>query len=219
MLDSGPVECRWVVGADGEKSRVREWAGLEDTRQLIAPLRIPPPLSNYAVGRLRRNLLGLRLTDLCYADRSRGNLRGCDLARLAPPAGASIAPAPGTFRQIEESHPSTTAERGAVSATRRLARVYRNNVVLVGDASGSVDAITGEGLRLGFEQGMALAKALEANDLRLYAAAHRAVGAASRFHGRSDVVARSFCVAAAARAARAFGRSGNLRYAASDARG
>src|SRR5580700_1681275 len=31
MLDSGPIECKWVVGADGEKSRVREWAGLEDT--------------------------------------------------------------------------------------------------------------------------------------------------------------------------------------------
>jgi flavin-dependent dehydrogenase len=45
--------------------------------------------------------------------------------------------------------------------------------VLVGDASGSVDAITGEGLRLGFEQGMALATALEAGDLRMYAAAHR----------------------------------------------
>jgi flavin-dependent dehydrogenase len=36
-----------------------------------------------------------------------------------------------------------------------------------------VDAITGEGLRLGFEQGMALAEALEAGDLNVYAAAHR----------------------------------------------
>jgi flavin-dependent dehydrogenase len=70
------------------------------------------------------------------------------------------------------SAPSTT-ERGAVSATRRLARVYRGRVVLVGDASGSVDAITGEGLRLGFEQGMALAAALADGDLRAYAAAHR----------------------------------------------
>src|SRR6185369_8995535 len=24
-LGNGPVECKWVVGADGEKSRVREW--------------------------------------------------------------------------------------------------------------------------------------------------------------------------------------------------
>ena len=73
--------------------------------------------------------------------------------------------------------------RGAVSATRRLARVYRNRVALVGDASGSVDAITGEGLRLGFEQGMALAQALEAGDLRIYAAAHRQLAKRPAFMG------------------------------------
>jgi flavin-dependent dehydrogenase len=76
------------------------------------------------------------------------------------------------FERLKNA-PVTTAERGSVSATRRLARVYRDRVVLVGDASGSVDAITGEGLRLGFEQSMALAKALEAGDLSDYAAAHR----------------------------------------------
>src|ERR1019366_7690867 len=32
VLDSGPIECKWVVGADGEKSRVREWTGLGATR-------------------------------------------------------------------------------------------------------------------------------------------------------------------------------------------
>jgi flavin-dependent dehydrogenase len=79
---------------------------------------------------------------------------------------------PELFERLKNV-PVTTAERGAVSATRRLERVYRNRVALVGDASGSVDAITGEGLRLGFEQGMALAMALETGDLRVYAAAHR----------------------------------------------
>jgi flavin-dependent dehydrogenase len=67
---------------------------------------------------------------------------------------------------------ATSTERGAVSSTRRLPRVYRGRVLLVGDASGSVDAITGEGLRLGFEQSLALAEALAENDLSAYAAAH-----------------------------------------------
>jgi menaquinone-9 beta-reductase len=66
-----------------------------------------------------------------------------------------------------------TPERGAVSATRRLARIDHGRVILVGDASGSVDAITGEGLRLGFEQGMALADALARGDVESYRAAHR----------------------------------------------
>jgi flavin-dependent dehydrogenase len=46
-------------------------------------------------------------------------------------------------------------------------------VALIGDASGSVDAITGEGLCLAFRQAVALADALEAGDLRLYQAEHR----------------------------------------------
>jgi flavin-dependent dehydrogenase len=79
---------------------------------------------------------------------------------------------PELFGRLKSAAVSST-ERGAVSATRRLAQVYRGRVALVGDASGSVDAITGEGLRLGFEQGMALAAALACGDLRAYAAAHR----------------------------------------------
>jgi len=38
------------------------------------------------------------------------------------------------------------AERGAVTVTRQLKSVHRGAVALVGDASGSVDAITGDGL-------------------------------------------------------------------------
>jgi flavin-dependent dehydrogenase len=79
---------------------------------------------------------------------------------------------PELFKRLKNSTSATT-ERGAVSATRRLARVYSGRVLLVGDASGSVDAITGEGLRLGFEQGLALAEALADNNPGAYAAAHR----------------------------------------------
>src|ERR1019366_9352933 len=67
-------------------------------------------------------------------------------------------------------------ERGAVSASRRLRAVWRGNVALVGDASGSVDAITGEGLCLLFQHAAALAAALERGDLSLYQSEHRRVG-------------------------------------------
>jgi flavin-dependent dehydrogenase len=55
----------------------------------------------------------------------------------------------------------------------RLRRVARGNVALFGDASGGVDAITGEGLRLAFAQAAALAGALAAGDLSRYERAHR----------------------------------------------
>ena len=56
---------------------------------------------------------------------------------------------------------------------RQLRGVVRGNVALVGDASGSVDAITGEGLCLGFHQAIALADAMKCGDLAKYATAHR----------------------------------------------
>ena len=52
----------------------------------------------------------------------------------------------------------------------------RGNVALIGDASGSVDAITGEGLCQAFQQSEALVTALIAGDLTPYAKAHRAIG-------------------------------------------
>jgi len=55
----------------------------------------------------------------------------------------------------------------------RLKRIYRDNVVLIGDASGGVDAITGDGICLSFHQAFALANALKTNDLRYYQKAHR----------------------------------------------
>ena len=66
-------------------------------------------------------------------------------------------------------------ERGAVTATARLSAVTRDNVALVGDASGGVDAITGQGHCQAFQQSEALAGALLAGDLASYAARHRRI--------------------------------------------
>jgi 2-polyprenyl-6-methoxyphenol hydroxylase-like FAD-dependent oxidoreductase len=44
---------------------------------------------------------------------------------------------------------------------------------LIGDAAGTMDAITGEGLSLGFRQAFALADALAADDMQAYEEAHR----------------------------------------------
>jgi flavin-dependent dehydrogenase len=64
-------------------------------------------------------------------------------------------------------------ERGAITAMQSLVGVWRGNVALVGDASGGVDAITGEGMRLAFQQAFAVAEAMESGDLSEYGRAHR----------------------------------------------
>ncbi len=48
------------------------------------------------------------------------------------------------------------APRGSITLGRTLHRVASCNIALIGDASGSVDAVTGEGLALGFRQAEAL---------------------------------------------------------------
>jgi len=64
-------------------------------------------------------------------------------------------------------------ERGAITLMHALRRVSGGNVALVGDASGGVDAITGEGMRLTFQQATAVAEAIARGELRIYEEAHR----------------------------------------------
>jgi flavin-dependent dehydrogenase len=64
-------------------------------------------------------------------------------------------------------------ERGGITASRRLRNIVRDRTILIGDASGSVDAITGEGLSLAFHQAIALADSLASGDLASYQAEHR----------------------------------------------
>jgi 2-polyprenyl-6-methoxyphenol hydroxylase-like FAD-dependent oxidoreductase len=82
---------------------------------------------------------------------------------------------PAVAARLSGSHPGTR-EQGAVTPTRKLESVYRGRTALVGEASGSVDAITGEGLSMSFQQAVALAEAMSSGDLASYQAAHRRIG-------------------------------------------
>jgi menaquinone-9 beta-reductase len=65
--------------------------------------------------------------------------------------------------------------RGALTTTRKLRRVTAGNVALTGDASGSADAVTGEGIALSFRQALLLAEAIAGDDLAIYEAGHPAI--------------------------------------------
>ena len=67
-----------------------------------------------------------------------------------------------------EGVPLLSSRRGAGPFRQRTRARTAGRVLLVGDASGYVDAITGEGLRLGFAQALAAVSCIVANDPRRY---------------------------------------------------
>jgi flavin-dependent dehydrogenase len=173
--DEGPVRARWIVGADGGDSAVRRWAGLDacvrESRRygFRRHYRVAPWtgfMELYWSDGCQLYITPVSPTEVCVAVLS-GNPR----LRLDD----ALPRFPEAMRRLRGAEASTP-ERGAVTASRRLRQVCRGNVALVGDASGSVDAITGEGMCLLFQHAVALAAAIEAGDLRLYRAAHRRAG-------------------------------------------
>jgi flavin-dependent dehydrogenase len=174
------VRARWIVGADGGNSLVRRWAGLDACRR---------DSRRFAYRRHYQIAPWSEFMEIHWGD-------GCQLY-LTPTAADELCVVlisrdphlrlddalphfPEVMRRLKGA-PLASPERGAVTSTRRLTRVYAGNVALIGDASGSVDAVTGEGLCLLFQQASALANALATGDLSLYAADHRRIGRRPEF--------------------------------------
>jgi flavin-dependent dehydrogenase len=174
------VRARWIVGADGGHSTVRRWAGLDacdhDSRRFgyRRHYRVAPWSQFMEIhwgDGFQLYLTPTAHDELCVVLISRDQHLRLDDA---------LPHFPEVMRRLEGA-PLATTERGAITATRRLKRVYAGNVALVGDASGSVDAVTGEGLCLLFQHANALAGALAAGDLSRYAAEHRRIGRRPEF--------------------------------------
>lgn len=174
VTDQGTVRARWIAGADGLLSRVRAWAGLEAD---------PGPLRRFGV---RRHFAMAPWTDLvevhwgpgCEAyvtPTSRGEV-GIAILWSAGKSGFDdlLARFPALLSRVAGA-PVISRDRGAGPLHQRVRAVHRGNVALVGDASGYLDAITGEGMAVALHQSAALVDALLAGDLARYAAAHRRI--------------------------------------------
>jgi menaquinone-9 beta-reductase len=178
------IRARWIVGADGQGSRVRRWSGLESSTTHTKPrfanrrrYRIAPWSDHVEIywGRhVQAYVTPTGSEEVCVvlmADTTERSLFETALAEL-----------PQLQERLRGAQ-LTSRERGAVSAMRSLRHVQRNNVILLGDASGGVDAITGEGLRLAFRQSVALADAMVTGDLMQYERAHREIARRTRLMG------------------------------------
>jgi flavin-dependent dehydrogenase len=176
QLKSDFVSARWIVGADGSSSRVRRWSGLDD---------IARRTQRFATRRHFRVRPWSDYMEIYWTKRAQayvtpiGREEVCIVVMAEKQEEAGFAKVFGELPELRErlcGAELASRERGAITVMFRLKNVARENVALVGDASGGVDAITGEGLRLAFHQSLALAQAMEANDMQGYELAHRELG-------------------------------------------
>jgi flavin-dependent dehydrogenase len=171
-LDSQTVRCRWMIGADGENSRVRRWAGLDGARHeshrfgFRRHYQVSPWTDHVEVywgSGSQMYVTPINRSEVCVVLMTRDSRLRIDQA---------LPQFPDLAKRLAGADAST-AERGAVTASRSLRRVIRGRTMLIGDASGSVDAISGDGLSLSFHQAAALAEALASGDPGAYQAEHR----------------------------------------------
>jgi flavin-dependent dehydrogenase len=168
---------RWLIGADGQNSGVRKWAGLrlqQATRKRFC---------------FRKHYQVRPWTDLVEVYWA----GGCQM--IVTPTGRqevgvavfsrdphlrveqALARFPALAEKLHGAIPATK-EAGEVTSLTRLPSVTRGRIALAGDASGTVDAITGHGLSLSFLQALCLAEAMQQGSLAQYESAHRKIAVA-----------------------------------------
>ncbi|MBV8632729.1 MAG: FAD-dependent monooxygenase [Silvibacterium sp.] len=171
-LDGESVNYGYLVGADGQVSRMRSWAGLD--RGMLHSQRVGfrlhykiKPWSDYVevhwapLGQAYVTPIGDN--EICIA----AVTRFPDLVRTS-----EIVDSIPALRERLRDAETISRERGSITTTRRLRRVVRGNFALLGDASGSADAVTGEGLAVVFRQARLLAESIASGSLAPYAAEH-----------------------------------------------
>ncbi|GAA2723124.1 NAD(P)/FAD-dependent oxidoreductase [Cellulomonas aerilata] len=154
------LRARWLFGCDGLHSTVRRLAGLETAAH--GPRR-------YGVRRHFRVAPWTDVVEVHWGRATEAYVTPVDdglvgVALLGPPRTdftATLATFPDLAAHLDGAEPDAPV-RGAGPLRQRTSARTRGRVRLVGDASGYVDALTGEGLRVGLAQAAAAVATLDA---------------------------------------------------------
>lgn len=189
--NSEQIRYRWIVGADGLNSRIRQWSGLQAGKRLSRRIGLRQHYRTRPWGDFmevhwssagQAYVTPVSKGEICVVVVARNRFASVDAAlHLFPELAAQLS---GT------EHGSS--ERGALTTGHIYDRVTSGHTALIGDASGSVDAIAGDGLALAFLQAEALGHALKQGDLSLYEDAHRQIRQIPTFMSRTMLLMDRF---------------------------
>jgi flavin-dependent dehydrogenase len=195
VVRTGEEEIRadWIVGADGLQSRIRDWSGLGPGKRLSRRIGLRQhfkvrPWDEFMevhwcdLG--QAYVTPVSAEEICVVVVGRERFRSVD---------ASLSWFPELAERLRGAEVES-AQRGAITEGCFYDRVTSGCTALVGDASGSVDAIAGQGLALSFLQARELATALSEGDLGLYEQAHRRIHRVPIFMSRSMLLLDRFGV-------------------------
>jgi menaquinone-9 beta-reductase len=170
----GRFTYNWLVGADGQNSQVRKWAGLDPR---IAPWKRFGFCSHFQVAPWSdaAEVYWARGCQIFVTPLARQEVGVAVISRDPQlRLGDALPKFPFLAKMLREAEP-TTREFGDTTSLRILPAVSRGRIALVGDASGTVDAVTGHGLSLSFQHAGALAEGMERADLTDYESAHKKI--------------------------------------------
>jgi menaquinone-9 beta-reductase len=170
-VDGRSCTYRYLIAADGQSSRMRLAMGLGQ-------------------GKIFSRRFGARCHYRVKPWSRMVEVHWCDLGQAyVTPVGeeevcvATVARSPAVrmeavlaglpaLRERLQGATVLSTMRGALTTTRKLRRVTAGNIALVGDASGSADAVTGEGIGLSFRHALLLAEAIAVDNLDIYQVGH-----------------------------------------------
>jgi flavin-dependent dehydrogenase len=168
------VSSRWLICADGQNSKLRKLSGLDPahaTRQRFGFRR------HYRVAPWSE-FVEVHWSDLGQIYVTQVAEDQVWIALITSGNGMRFDAAVPCFPQLAARLERGTligSTMGATTASRRLRSVQTGSIALIGEAAGSVDAITGEGLSIAFQQAIALANSMRAGDLTTYDVAYARV--------------------------------------------
>jgi flavin-dependent dehydrogenase len=173
-IEGKNVACRWLVCADGQNSMMRKKSGVFTSR---------PASVRYGFRRHYRIAPWTDYVEVHWADCGQMYVtpvaqdQVCIALITSTPALRFDAALPRFSKLALRIRNAKLCDRtiGSVTASRRLDSVQNGRIALIGEAAGSVDAITGEGLSIAFRQASELAAAMRAGSLDSYQSAHQQI--------------------------------------------